>query len=60
MLTALPIGSFTVNQAGDTEIALPADAVPSAPGDGKLTIKDADDLTLGEFTATQATYGTDN
>ena len=53
-----PIGSFTVNQAGDTNIALPADAVPSAPGDGKLTIKDADGVTLGEFTADQAT-GTD-
>ena len=52
------IGSFTVNQAGDTDIALPADAVPSAPGDGKLTIKDADGVTLGEFTADQAT-GTD-
>ena len=53
-----PIGDFTVNQAGDTSIALPADAVPSAPGDGKLTIKDAEGTTLGEFTADQAT-GTD-
>ena len=49
------VGSFTVNQAGDTSIALPADVVPSPPGDGKLTIEDADGNSLGEFTANQAT-----
>ena len=49
------VGSFTVNQAGDTDILLPADVVPSPPGDGKLTIADADGNALGEFTANQAT-----
>jgi len=52
------VGSFTVNQSGDTDIALPADVIPSAPGDGQLTISDADGNELGVFTANQAT-GTD-
>ena len=52
------VGSFTVNQSGNTDIALPADVVPSAPGDGQLTIKDGDGNELGVFTANQAT-GTD-
>lgn len=49
------IGSFTVNQAGDTDIALPAIV---EPGDGKLSIVDQDDNELFAFTADQAT-GTD-
>ena len=52
--TALRSVTSTVNQAGDKSIALPADVVPSAPGDGKLTIEDADGNELGSFTANQA------
>lgn len=52
------VGSFTVNQSGDTDISLPADVVPSPPGDGKLSITDQDDNELFAFTANQAT-GTD-
>ena len=44
------VGSFTVNQSA--YIALPADVVPSAPGDGQLTIKDGDGNELGVFTQT--------
>ena len=47
------VGSFTVNQSGNTDIALPADVVPSAPGDGQLTIKDADGNELGVLLQTK-------
>ena len=52
------VGSFTVNQSGDTDIALPADVVPAPPGDGKLSIVNQNNTELFAFTANQAT-GTD-
>ena len=42
-------GSFTANQAGNTDITLPA-----GPNDGKLTIKNSDGSEAGSFTANQA------
>ena len=45
------VGTFTVNQSGDTEISLPPAA---AVGDGKITIKAADGTEVGDFTVNQA------
>lgn len=45
------VGSFTVNQAGDTEISLPPEVVP---GDGKITITKANGDEVGFFTVNQA------
>jgi hypothetical protein len=55
---ATEIGSFTVNQSGDTTITLPADTVPSAPGEGVLSVKDADGTEVASFSANQATGST--
>ena len=52
---ATEIGSFTVNQSGDTTISLPSDTVPSAPGEGVLSVKDADGTQVASFSANQAT-----
>ena len=56
------VGTFTANQAGNTDVTLPEgfsgdyNDLINAPdiNDGKLTIKDEDGDVLGEFTANQA------
>ena len=45
---------IVVNRNGSDYRALIDDLIVNDPGDGKLTIKDSDGATVGEFTANQA------